>query len=70
MEKPRLTPRQAITCSEDCEALFIRVDGRVLCETCHKPYYDHPYCAGQISTIGGDPQYYIHVACDGRHLKL
>ena len=70
MEKPRLTPRLGLTCNEDCEAELFRVDGRMLCGTCKKPYYDHPYCKGQVSTIGGDPYYFIHVACDGRHLKL
>ncbi len=63
-------PERRLTCAEGCEVELVRVSGTMLCRECGKCYYDHPYCRGQrmAESMGGSV--FLHVACDGRHLKL
>jgi len=69
MSEPRV-PRSGLACELDCEIEMVRAGGNVICETCGKEYWRHPYCRGYVTMLTGEPMYYIHVACDGRHLKL
>jgi hypothetical protein len=39
----------------------IRADGNVVCDSCKKLYWHHPRLI---------PWYFLHLACDGRVLKL
>ena len=69
-DPPIRVPRLGLTCKEGCEALCIRVSGEAICEVCHQPYRKHPYCRGQVTMMTGVPEYFLHVHCDGSHLKL
>jgi hypothetical protein len=62
-------PKQGLVCELECSRQLVRASGDAICSMCNKPYRKHPYCRGCISTISGEPEYFIHVACDGLHLK-
>lgn len=53
---------------------FYRASGNVICDVCNQPYYKHHYCSN--SKIPEDmnasswPMYYLHVLCNGEHVKL
>ncbi len=65
-----MTPEHRLAFKEGCTELCVRVSGNVICETCKLPYWRHPYCRGQLTTITGEAMPFLHVGCDGRHLKL
>lgn len=67
---PTRVPRLGLTCTNPCEAQMVRVPGDMICDSCTQPYRKHPYCRGHITMMTGEPEYYIHVSCSGRHLKL
>jgi len=49
---------------------FTRVSGDILCPDCGKPYWKHPV---DLAAVTGDKWRcvpWLHVACDGRRLKL
>ncbi len=69
-ETPIRVPRIGLTCKGGCDELCVRASGDVICEECGKPYRLHPYCRGQVTMMTGVPEYFLHVGCDGRHLKL
>lgn len=51
--------------------LMRRADGRCLCPDCGQEYYRHPYCSNSRFEDGaGFVCYYLHVLCDGSHVKL
>jgi hypothetical protein len=56
----------------DCDGneTFIRASGKCVCE-CGKFYWQHPYCSNSkfIDDLGRD-DYYLHILCDGTHVKL
>lgn len=59
--------RRDLACKPECRADCIRASGDVECEQCSKLYRDHPYCAGSRLP---DNHYFLHVLCDGTHVKL
>lgn len=63
-------PRAGLACVDGCQELCVRASGDVVCEACQKPYRLHPYCRGQVTMMTGVPEYFLHVHCDGTHLKL
>ena len=63
-------PRQGLVCVSGCSIECIRVSGDMTCEKCERPYRQHPYCSGQVTYATGVPEYFLHVDCEGRHLKL
>lgn len=67
---PSRVPRLGLACTNPCEADMVRASGDVICDSCQEPYRKHPYCRGHVTMMTGEPEYYLHVACDGRHLKL
>lgn len=66
-------PRIKIVCLDGCEEDFIRA-GDLDCEKCKEPYRKHPYCRQsqlpESMRAGRWAEFYIHVLCDGRHVKL
>jgi hypothetical protein len=68
--QPVRTPRLGLTCEVGCTKESIRASGDVICADCQQPYWKHPYCRGCVTTMTGEPEYFIHVSCDGTHLKL
>jgi len=46
---------------------IIHTNGDCLCEHCGHPYRLHPMC-DRIKSAENEP--FLHVACDGRRLKL
>jgi len=57
----------------DCDGneAFIRAGGECVCKICGKYYWEHPYCSNSRFTDGLDrDSYYLHVLCDGVHVKL
>lgn len=75
----RLWHRAVLRCQhrdEDgcgCEAAE-RTDGRCKCPKCGLEHRLHPYCAnsklGPNQSSSTFPEYFLHVLCDGRHVKL
>ncbi len=51
---------------------FIRAGGDAACSRCGHRYYDHPFYKEVWTDVewGDKRQYYLHIACDGRLLKL
>jgi len=61
----------------DCggETTFRRADGRCICETCGREYWEHPHCANSALPESMQPSsvfrcYSLNVLCDGSHVKL
>lgn len=58
----------------ECDPLDFHRAGNLTCEACGKEYSQHPYCGkSQLPTSMSSstfPQYFIHVLCDGTHVKL
>lgn len=56
----------------DCDGndTFLRT-GNLVCPICDKQYSKHPYCSNSkyIDSLGRD-EYYLHVLCNGTHVKL
>ncbi len=69
-DPPIRIPRLGLACEDGCDEQLVRASGDVLCEPCGKPYRLHPYCRGQVTMMTGVPEYFLHVDCEGRHLKL
>jgi hypothetical protein len=57
-----------LTCRENCNADMIRAAGDVACEACGLSYRKHPRCRGHYDRSG--EYYWLHVLCDGLHVKL
>lgn len=60
---------------ENCDtANMVRIDGRYICPVCELPPRKHPYCKGsplpESMCSSSFPEYFLHVLCDGRHVKL
>lgn len=72
----RLWRRAVIRCVSKLDdvcgiAQMVRTDGACLCPKCRLPHADHPYCANsELKTGESPPAYYLHVLCDGQHVKL
>jgi hypothetical protein len=75
----RLWSRAALRCERKNEdgcgsEVAERADGDVLCGKCGIAYRLHPYCANsklpESMSASQFPQYFLHVACGGRHVKL
>ena len=63
--------KRGVVCDPDCRTDIVRASGDVECEQCANPYRDHSYCAGsELRDTGFYPQYFLHVLCDGTHVKL
>ena len=58
--------------TEGCDnSNFERTSGKLICLSCNKKYWQHPYCAQAVSEeCHGFNSYFVHVLCDGRHVKL
>lgn len=73
MAQPSVGSLRGVVCLDGCDMDFIRT-GDLDCEACGKPYRKHPYCKQselpESMTSSIRPEYYIHVLCDGRHVKL
>lgn len=63
---------EKLVCSEGCKGpeTATRTED-MKCAVCDKLYSRHPYCVESKAVYGGEVMYYyIHVLCDGRHVKL
>jgi hypothetical protein len=60
--------RTVLTCRDDCNADMIRASGDVVCAICDRVYRKHPRCRGHYDRSG--EYYWLHVLCDGLHVKL
>jgi len=71
---PAMQPPMNITHKEGCPEGgkdWYRAGGDCECSVCGKLYYDHPYCAQFKNENGGAyDSYYMHVLCNGDHVKL
>jgi hypothetical protein len=60
--------------NHDCDGDFYRTEGDMICKDCGKEYWRHPYCGnseyGESMTASFYKQYYLHVLCNGEHIKL
>ena len=48
-----------------------RTSGDCICLQCNKRYWEHPYCAQAVNEgCYGFNSYFLHVLCNGEHVKL
>lgn len=48
------------------EVEVIRVDGNMICPTCGKPYWRHPW---DEVNVDWQKNFFLHIGCDGKRLK-
>ncbi len=53
-----------------CNLNFYRASGDVICQVCKLEYWKHPYCSNSRTSedLGGN--YFLHILCNGEHVKL
>lgn len=61
-----------LACKGGCETDCVRASGEVICDRCGNPYRKHRYCVQSELPRNGSryPSYFLHVLCDGTHVKL
>jgi len=50
---------------------FVHASGDCICLICMQPYWKHSYCAqSQNESCYIFGEFFLHVLCDGQHVKL
>ena len=59
----------------ECDVLnFYRTNGYMICKDCGQEYWKHPYCGNselpESMRSSTRKEYFLHVLCNGEHIKL
>ena len=53
-----------------CDLKSIRRSGNLICSFCNLEYGRHPYCGNSKLPEDMGEGYFLHVLCNGEHVKL